>query len=451
MALSFVGDASNSAEEGDVTLTFPGGIAEGDVVYVGGGVGTSVDADQAAVTSGYSELFELYVNDTSDANFAAFRKVMGATPDSTGAFDAAAGSSRVFVAHVWRGADTTTPEDVTATTDGAGNGGVIDSPSIEPVTDGAVVLTLGLSATPQAQALDTPTEPSGYGNAVFIGRTGVSGTHRNATTVMASKVIASAAAEDPAAWGAMTTNGQCSWAAGSVAIRPAAGEGPTDFEATGDLDAQSATLSGAAVVGRVATGSLSAQSASIAGAAIRDRLASGALSAQLAQISGSADVSGATDFEATGSLVAQSASLAGSVIINRVAVGVLGAPAASISGDATSSATQPTGQVDTPSFFGAPAWHYLKHRSEYRAAWLLSEEEEVKEAVEGQQQAAQIDEFLEGLRDLEGFDARQRAYLEEHARIAKRIEKVIARIEREREQELENDDMEVVSFVMKGL
>ena len=49
--------------------------------------------------------------------------------------------------------------------------------------------------------------------------------------------------------------------------------GGTNFDATGDLDAQSSTLAGAATVGRTSTGALAAQSASIAGAATVTRTA----------------------------------------------------------------------------------------------------------------------------------------------------------------------------------
>ena len=69
--------------------------------------------------------------------------------------------------------------------------------------------------------------------------------------------------------------------------------GSTDFEATGDLDAQSSTLSGAATVGRTSTGALAAQSASIAGAATVGRAASGALAAGSFTLVGAAEA-GAT-------------------------------------------------------------------------------------------------------------------------------------------------------------
>jgi hypothetical protein len=62
--------------------------------------------------------------------------------------------------------------------------------------------------------------------------------------------------------------------------------GAEDFEATGDLDAQSATVAGTATVGHAATGALAAQSVTIAGTVTVNRAASGALEAQSATING---------------------------------------------------------------------------------------------------------------------------------------------------------------------
>lgn len=131
--------------------------------------------------------------------------------------------------------------------------------------------------------------------------------------------------------------------------------GATNFNATGDLDAQAAAISGAGLHGRVSTGALSAQAASIAGAAVVGKAASGALQAgssaiagaaivgraatgalasQSATIDGSATTSGAANFDATGALAAQAGAISGAAIVNRVATGDLLAQSAAISGAA---------------------------------------------------------------------------------------------------------------------
>jgi len=110
-----------------------------------------------------------------------------------------------------------------------------------------------------------------------------------------------------------------------------AGGGTSNFNATGDLDAQSATISGAALHGRVSTGALAAQSAAIAGSAVVGRTATGALAAQSAAISGAATVNRV----ATGDLQAQAAAISGAAVVGRTATGALQAQDSAIDGSAT--------------------------------------------------------------------------------------------------------------------
>src|SRR3990167_4835602 len=112
MALALRGVAEGLANTGaTVTVTHPGGIAENDVVFIGYTIGNStVDRDMAMTTASYTELADLYANDSTDTNFGVFRKVMGATPDST-AVCTGVDSSTIMAAveSVWTGVDTTTP------------------------------------------------------------------------------------------------------------------------------------------------------------------------------------------------------------------------------------------------------------------------------------------------------------------------------------------------------
>jgi hypothetical protein len=133
-----------------------------------------------------------------------------------------------------------------------------------------------------------------------------------------------------------------------------------DYDATGDLDAQSAAMAGDATVGRTSTGALAAQSSAIAGTGIVGRTSTGALAVQsaavagestvgrastgelLAQssvIDGAAEVAGETnDFPATGSLLAQAASIEGVAVVGRVGTGDLISQSAVIEGAGTSDA-----------------------------------------------------------------------------------------------------------------
>jgi len=107
--------------------------------------------------------------------------------------------------------------------------------------------------------------------------------------------------------------------------------GATDYEGTGDLDAQNSTVSGAGLHGRVSTGALSAQAATISGAGVVGRTGAGALSAQATSISGAAIIGRA----ATGDLEAQSTSIAGAGVVGRTATGDLEAQDAAIDGSGT--------------------------------------------------------------------------------------------------------------------
>ena len=112
--------------------------------------------------------------------------------------------------------------------------------------------------------------------------------------------------------------------------------------------------------------------------------------------------------------------------------------------------TPPPTQDVAPSFFGAPAWHYLKKRPEYLASWLLSEEEEIKEEIAPQQVKA-VEEFFDELRFLEGETQRQMAFLAEEKQMTFRLRKIIAQIEEKRELELEDDDAEAIRIIMRGM
>ena len=78
---------------------------------------------------------------------------------------------------------------------------------------------------------------------------------------------------------------------GGYALELKAASGAANFNSTGDLDAQSATIAGAATVSRTATGGLQAQAAQIAGDVTVNRVATGDLQVQGATISGEATTS----------------------------------------------------------------------------------------------------------------------------------------------------------------
>ena len=219
MALSLRGIAEISAIDGaDVTLTHPVGIAENDVVYIGHGVGDALDITITIVTTGYTQLTEVYSADSASAgNLAIWRKRMGATPDSTAVCDGSGSalSGTVAVEHVWIGVDTTTSEDATTTTAiGEADVSAPNSPEIVTVTANAIVLSIAEIA----QTDTTVTAPSGYSNQVDIN---ASESH-DQTVGISSILVVSPGAENPAAWTNFATTAGRGWCAATVAIRPAA-------------------------------------------------------------------------------------------------------------------------------------------------------------------------------------------------------------------------------------
>ncbi|MBI2030764.1 hypothetical protein HYT05_04020 [Candidatus Kaiserbacteria bacterium] len=221
--LTYVGgaEASGNSAAYNVSLTgLTGGIAsaaaEGDLVIVSTGFVSTSNGNPGVGTAGYTELNDLYANDTRDANFSVNWKLMGVSPDTTVSCNGSGSASNgaVCVVHVWRGADQTTPFDVASTSATATNSAVPNSPSITPTTSGAIVISTGLGT---GSAVDNSvTAPTGYSNKVDI-----SVDPSSAATVGISSKSWSSGAEDPAAWTTWTTSTSDSWAAMTLAIRPA--------------------------------------------------------------------------------------------------------------------------------------------------------------------------------------------------------------------------------------
>lgn len=208
MAISLVGNASGGPGNPSVTVTLPAGIAQNDVVYAQCHSTAISDIDIVENSGTYTELADLYVNDTADTNFGLYRKVQGATPDSSVAING--GGVTVAVAMTLRGGDTTTPEDAATTTASAMNSGTPDPPSIVTVTANAWVLAFGGSS--EADAVINP--PTNYTDLIDIQNT-------NSNAMASRRLIASPATEDPGTYADVVGTTADSWAAATVAVRPA--------------------------------------------------------------------------------------------------------------------------------------------------------------------------------------------------------------------------------------
>ena len=140
-------------------------------------------------------------------------KRMGATPDTTVVIDQEADKIITGLVQVWRGVDTVTAEDATATS-ASGNSANPNSPAIVTVTDNALVLSVALLDDDDS----VPSVfPAGYTN-TLSNNTGQGSTTVGATVGIASIIKTPAGSEDPGAY-TITTD---QWFAFSVALRPAA-------------------------------------------------------------------------------------------------------------------------------------------------------------------------------------------------------------------------------------
>lgn len=220
MAITFVGSAENSAANGaDVTLTLPGPPVENDLVVVAYAIGDNdnLDFNMAMVTAGYTEVADLFADDTQDCNLGVFWKIMGAMPDTTAQVDGQGGTDAAVAAvcMVFRGVDTVTPMDVAPTTATAINTMHPNPPSIDFLDAAAWTVIVGASGHTLAGA-GTYTFPTGYTtNAIDRGADDTSD-----VTVGIGYRTNPADPEDP---GVMTHSGTDStsfaWCAATLALR----------------------------------------------------------------------------------------------------------------------------------------------------------------------------------------------------------------------------------------
>ncbi len=141
-------------------------------------------------------------------------KMMGSTPDTTVEILENASKRQATCIMVFRGANTATPLDGVAPAETTGSTNLPDGGSVTPNTDGAEVVVVG--------ALDdqkeiSPSAPTGYSNLVSLATTDAAA-NANTTTMMASRSIETAAAEDPSAFAGSQSD---DWVAVTISLRPA--------------------------------------------------------------------------------------------------------------------------------------------------------------------------------------------------------------------------------------
>lgn len=351
MALTYVGGNSGTwagATSGDnnVSLTaLTGGsdsaAAAGDIVIAVYGTASTADRTLAIGdgTNPYTLAgSELYANTAVDSNLRVAYKVLSSA-DANCVFGptGSVADAGTAIVHVWRGIDSTTPMDVTVVTATGTGSTYVNGASITPATAGAIVLVCGSNAT-------------GGGTGALISQSGSELSNFLAVvqsdTNKASAGIGSFAwtsgVFDPVVWTASLTSAGSSWAAVTLALRPATsvthattgaltGAGSTvagtaahvAIHATsGVLTGAGSTVTGTATRFRAhaTSGALTGAGSSIAGTAARFRamVASGILVGPGAVVDGAADSgAGAVTHDTSGALSGQGSTLDGTAARTR--------------------------------------------------------------------------------------------------------------------------------------
>lgn len=227
-----VGGRAGSTSTSSVNFVLTGGIdtlpRAGDYVIIEVTVGSAGRNNPQAITTpaGYSAIGQLNSASAAfDTSMNVSRKFMGGTPDTSFTLPSTGNiqDAQRYLVQVWRNVDPTTPDDVTPVS--ATGAGVTSRPnpgSITPVTAGAVVVILGAGA---AGTGANYTAPANYTTDFLTGFTAdtndalIGGGYRTDWT---------SGAEDPAAFGGGSNTTSDSWAAYTLALRPAPALTPFD-------------------------------------------------------------------------------------------------------------------------------------------------------------------------------------------------------------------------------
>lgn len=216
-SIAYVGSAIGSATNASFQVELPAGSKTGDIVIVAlgcaAGSGTPL---MGMATTGFTLVNSLSANDQNDCHLKVFYKVLGSSFDSFVEITSPqlAGMPVTAAIHVWRNVHNTTPLDVAAVSTTGINGGVINSPSITPVTPGALVIICGSSGA-TGHSITPKAPPSGFGNTVEC----LLDLAYSSVVVMASQFWESGSVVG-GAWTNLPTFTTNSWCAVTLALRP---------------------------------------------------------------------------------------------------------------------------------------------------------------------------------------------------------------------------------------
>lgn len=226
-ALTYVGGkaagfAGFTAGTQNISLTdLTGGIASspssGDIIVVAYGVSSGADLTLTITDNGstaYTYLADLYADDSFDANLRVGYKICASDTNLLLGPTANAAHAGAVAIHVWRNVNAT-PIDVTSTTATGIDTSRANPPSITPTTAGAIIIACGCGGGSASMTNGFTT--SDLSN--FVAALG-DDTSADIAVGMGSYAWTSGAF-DPAVFGNSTDNVNSSWAAVTLALRPA--------------------------------------------------------------------------------------------------------------------------------------------------------------------------------------------------------------------------------------
>lgn len=190
-------------------------LVQGDFIVLGinhGSATTDKDMSGSGNNSGAgTEVADLYANSTNDTNLWVGLFKQGATPDTTLTISGmAASGGYAYALSVWRGVDQSTPQDVAAVTATGATSDLADPPAITPVTAGARIVAVYAASQGTATAWTAPTDVNDFAQVGL-----------NKSRAGMGNIQWTGGAFDPAAVGEGNASASNSWAAVSMALRPA--------------------------------------------------------------------------------------------------------------------------------------------------------------------------------------------------------------------------------------
>ena len=222
------------AEDNSFTISISGAsLQEGDLILTS--VVTRRTSDVNYSVAGFTELADIYVNNTDDCNFGLFYKVADGT--ETG-IDVTTNvpQTTLSTTYIWRNADTTIPLDVGVATNTATGATLVTSPDVTTVTDNAVVMQF-IAAAGQGtlRPLTNFTQPSNTDNFFTIG----GGTTKIAACSSVQETAGATSLND---FGGGTANSGNSSATATIAIRPLVDGRAVEYSGTFESISSAGTL-----------------------------------------------------------------------------------------------------------------------------------------------------------------------------------------------------------------